>query len=860
MNAIIESNASRQQQALRGLSQRLLSHCAGHWDLNLIWQIRTDIHELIQNADRDTPIAEFGPWRNILDILDACLAIPALPDAAQNQTLQQLCPIVSNAFVAERRASPRQAGTADKASSGQPSALRMEIPPTAYWRQWAEDAAPPEQGQPLVVVPLPSPTTRTPDMTQKPEPTSISAPPANSTVDPSSQNQRVYHLTGYGELSVAIDQLLEQAGMSVELLDDSSELTELLQALPADLVLIDAEFSRQVQAISTIIESYRHSHGRALRVVQITDPEASATDLQAFAGMDALISASTDARGIVGRIDQLLRFGKTDQFRVLIVEDDRSQAMFAEGILRNAEIGTRVLLDADNLLSSIAEYGPDLILMDLNMPNTNGILLTEMIRQNKNHQNIPIVFLSGEDDEDRQMDALEAGGDDFLSKPIKPRRLIAAVQNRIKRHRTMSADLAKPQMAASGLMQRNDMLALLKQNISRSDQALYFIELNGVNLLKDRLGLSNVESLLKKFASYLLGACEPHALARFGDSSFVMAFEGDCSDSALSAHAEKLRGKIMAQKFDVQGQVIEFRVHIGICHFAHAHGNTDILLNAGERTARLARGLVNGVAIHKPQTSIDAEREEGLIKRLGQANENNCLSHVYQPIVAVAGGVEKQFQTLLRYTDEQGRMAMAADFIGLAERSNLIVGIDRWSISQALATIAQRKAADDDIKLFVNQSNVTLLDNEQTAWLQNVLKAHSLPGGALVIEINHNDALLNQQSIKAFCQALMHSGVQFCLSRYNPRNDEANLLEALPLSYVKLAQKLTQDLNMPSVRDEIKTLVDLAHRHGIEVIAHSVEDAQSAATLWMSGIDFIQGNLIQAANATLEFGFDQSVL
>lgn len=858
MNAIIESTASRQQPTLRALSQRLLSHCDGQWDLNLIWQLRTDIQELIQNADRDTPISEFGPWRNILDILDTCLAIPALPDSEQNKTLQQLCPILSSVFVAERRAISRQTGSTsptENVSTGNVSVLRIETPPTAYWRQWAEDAAPPEQGQPVAVTPTPSPPTRKPEM---PEPQEL--PAANETLDPSSKNQRVYHLTGYGELSVAIDQLLEQAGMSVELLDDSNELVELLQALPADLVLIDAEFSNQVESISKIINTYLKSHGRALRVVQITDPEASATDLQAFAGMDALISASTDARGIVGRIDQLLRFGKTDQFRVLIVEDDRSQAMFAEGILRNAEIGTRVLLDADNLLTSIAEYGPDLILMDLHMPNTNGILLTEMIRQNKHYQNIPIVFLSGEDDEDRQMDALEAGGDDFLSKPIKPRRLIAAVQNRIKRHRTMSAELTKPQTATSGLMQRNDMLALLKQNISRTDHALYFIELNGINLLKDRLGLSNVESLLKKFASYLLGVCEPHSLARFGDSSFVMTYEGDCSDNGLNTHAEKLRGKIMAQKFEVQSQVIEFRAHIGICHFEHAHGNADILLNAAERTARIARGLVNGVAVHKPQTSIDAEREERLIKRLGEASENQCLSHVYQPIVAVAGGVEKQFQTLLRYTDEQGRVAMAAEFIGLAERSNLIVSIDRWSISQALATIAHRQAANDELKLFVNQSSVTLLDSEQNAWLQNVLKAHSLPSGALVIEINHSDALLNQQSIKAFCQALMHSGVQFCLSRYNPRNDEANLLEALPLSYVKLAQKLTQDLNMPSVRDEIKTLVDLAHRHGIEVIAHSVEDAQSAATLWMSGIDFIQGNLIQAANDTLEFGFDQSVL
>jgi EAL domain-containing protein (putative c-di-GMP-specific phosphodiesterase class I)/PleD family two-component response regulator len=856
MNAMQETTASQQHQAQRALGQRLLSYCAGHWDLNQLWQLREDIRQLIAHADRDTPVAEFAPWRRILDVLDACLAVPALPDAGQNETLQQLCPQFSAAFTTERRATPRTADATDTAGKAGGPSIRLETPPAAYWRQWADDAGDPAAQLPVSENASPPPVQRMPTMSPAPE----TPKPANPAVAPTAKSHRIYHLTGYGELSVTVDQLLEQAGMSVELLNDDAELAELLQALPADLILIDSEFSSHAESIIAIIENHKKTQPKPLRTVQITDPETGAGDLTVFSGMDALISASTDARSIVGRIDQLLRFGKSDQFRVLIVEDDRSQAMFAEGILRNAEVSTRVLLEADNLLANIGEYQPDLILMDLNMPNTNGILLTEMIRQNREFQNIPIVFLSGEADEDRQMDALEAGGDDFLSKPIQPRRLIAAVQNRIRRHRMITGERSKQQASSSGLMQRNEMLDLLKQHINRSEYALFFIEINGLNLLKDRLGLSHVESLLKKFAGYLVTLAGPHALARFGDSSFVMAYEGDSADQALLAFAEKLRHKIMAQQFEIQGQMIQFRVHVGIIHFLSAQGNADILLNAAERTARTARAESTGISLYRPQASIDAQRENALIKRLSEVADNQCLSHVYQPIVAVAGGGDKQFQTLLRYADEQGRVSLAADFIGLAERSNLIVTIDRWSISHALATIGQRKAMGDEIKLFVNQSNVTLLDGEQLPWLLNTLKAHSLPDNALVIEINHNDALLNQQSIKTFCQALLDAGIQFCLSRYNPRNDELRLLENLPLSYVKLAQKLTMELHKPEVRDEIKNFVDAAHRNGIEVIAHSVEDAQSAATLWMSGIDFIQGNLVQSANATLEFGFDQSVL
>ena len=55
-------------------------------------------------------------------------------------------------------------------------------------------------------------------------------------------------------------------------------------------------------------------------------------------------------------------------------------------------------------------------------------------------------------------------------------------------------------------------------------------------------------------------------------------------------------------------------------------------------------------------------------------------------------------------------------------------------------------------------------------------------------------------------------------------------------------------------------MIDRAHRLGLQVIGPQVEDAQGAATLWMSGIDFIQGNLVQPALGELDFDFQHSVL
>ncbi|HWR95860.1 MAG TPA: EAL domain-containing protein [Arenimonas sp.] len=851
----LEPGAYRQNQVLEGLGQRIAGLCATHWDINAIWLLRDDLLGALAFLGDAATGADRRRIEGVLDILNPCIAETRLPDAGQNEHLHLISddmhvPAPAPAVPAVVPAQPAEAESA-------PSA-RLETPPKAYWRQWSEDAPP-------AVAVKPKPT-QAPDardaaptgMNPMNEPTGGQRAPESgpAAAEPPARHLRIYHLSDYNTLSIELDQMLEKQGYDVELLSSDAELKELLHALPADLVLVDSGYESQAGAINAVIADNKRAGGRKLLAVRISAQAGEQPDPV----IDAVFNPADGAVAITAKIDQLLQFGKSEQFRVLIVEDDRSQAMFAEGILRTADISTKVLLSSENLLPTIDAFKPDLILMDLHLPNASGIELTELIRRSEQFQNTPIVFLSGEADEDIQMDALEAGGDDFLTKPIRPRRLIAAVQNRIKRHRALQTDApAAAPAAVSGLLHRADMLDLLRREIDSPDRALLFVEMNGFNLLKDRLGLTVLEDLLKQFSALLVEACAPNPVARFGDGSFVTVYQGDCSDEALQAYASKIRERLMARKFDALGKIIEARVQVGVCHFGHGQ-DTDQLINTAERSARSARSAPSGVSLFKPQSSAEAQREERIIELLSETGEDSRLAHVYQPIVAVAGSGEKQFQTLLRLRDDDGTLLPAAEFIPIAEKCNLVIALDRWSVAKAAAVIAQRSRIGDEIKLFISQSNLTLLEPGQLAWLKNLLKAEAIPESSLILEINHDDALLNHQSIHDFCQALVHDGILFCLSRYNPRNDESNLLESLPISYVKLAPRFTADLGSQQVRDQIKLLVDRAHRRGVEVIGHSVEDAQSAATLWMSGIDFIQGNLVQSANDHLEFGFDQSVL
>jgi EAL domain-containing protein (putative c-di-GMP-specific phosphodiesterase class I) len=129
-----------------------------------------------------------------------------------------------------------------------------------------------------------------------------------------------------------------------------------------------------------------------------------------------------------------------------------------------------------------------------------------------------------------------------------------------------------------------------------------------------------------------------------------------------------------------------------------------------------------------------------------------------------------------------------------------------------------------------------------------------------VIELALDDIGPHIVEVTEFCNALVPSGVKFCLSRFEGGPEGDAVLDQLPVEYIKLAPKYLAAAAASGLRDELRVIVERAHRRGLAVIAPRVEDAQSAATLWMSGIDYIQGNLVQLATRELDFDFQAAVL
>ncbi|MBB4593961.1 EAL domain-containing protein [Xanthomonas cannabis] len=545
-------------------------------------------------------------------------------------------------------------------------------------------------------------------------------------------------------------------------------------------------------------------------------------------------------------------------YRVLIVEDDRSQALFAQSVLHGAGMHAQVEMTAASVPQAIQDYHPDLILMDLHMPELDGIRLTTLIRQQPGQHLLPIVFLTGDPDPERQFEVLDSGADDFLTKPIRPRHLIAAVSNRIRRARQQALQQAGEQVSVrsnpeTGLPTRGHVMQLLADALERKQSGgLFFIEIASALGLRERYGYAAYERLMTQAGHRLATAAQPYPLARLNDNSFLL-LAVDMDEAGLEQRALEIRERLSANAFPVrEEESVHVRCAIGAAALSLGFDDTGSALEAVERTALQARLRSDGVQTYLAPSQAEQQEQLRLVE--GQ------LELAYQPIVAVAGGDTAQYQVLLRLRQADGTLLSAGQVIPAAEAAGRIADLDQQVMDHALGLLHLYQHASPPLRLFVSQSPRTLARDAFADWLLKALVERGVAGQSLIVDLRLDDALIHAVTVQQFCARLMPAGVQFCLSQFEP-GDEANaLLSQLPLSFVRMANRFADAHGNAAVRDQLRGVIDIAHQRGLLIIGQRIEDPQAAAAMWMSGVDFIQGNLVQTVGKELDFDFTNAVL
>ncbi len=567
------------------------------------------------------------------------------------------------------------------------------------------------------------------------------------------------------------------------------------------------------------------------------------------------------------RIQELSTTHSHSSYRVLIVEDDPAQADFADAILSKAHFECRSVTDPLQVMDILHEFKPDLILMDLYMPEASGTELTTVIRENNEFIDIPIVFLSGEQDLDKQLTALSFGGEDFLSKPIAPKHLITTVTNRIRRARQLGNRLHGHTRSEkeTGLHSRNyllERLDALLQSESPIEEVtgVYFIQIDNPEDLIQAVGIGGLDAVLAMVASHLKEHLQSQdILTRFGDNSLsLLALRPDRDE--LQSLGDSLCQSVSKQIIEVENTTVGVTVSIGIYPVeSNNHDSRTIIAHAqiASRNAQEAGGnqiqFVELKAVSKDHAAGGSEEDMGEL--IEKALQNDYFDIYFQPVVALQGTTRAHYQTLLRLQEPDGKLHRAAEFIPVAEKSGLISKVDHWTARRAIQVINEHKLQGNELHLFVSQSTDLLENMERLSYLREKHRQGQVHKDTLTFEFNFNEVARNLKSAKICFDILEKINITSLLTRVTQGAETERVIDHLPIKYIKLDYSLLQDS-----QQGLKDLIELAHTKGIKVIAPQVEDPRSIAVLWSSGTDYVQGNFVQRPESNLIYDFDESVL
>jgi diguanylate cyclase (GGDEF)-like protein len=308
-----------------------------------------------------------------------------------------------------------------------------------------------------------------------------------------------------------------------------TRLDELIAAAgsePPDALVLDLSFLGQAEPRAAI-ERLRRRGATSAPLIVIARHSDFESRLHAVrSGGSSYFVRPIDIGALVDQLDELTERQRPDPYRVLIVDDSAILAETYATFLLAAGMRVTIATDPTMVSGMLKDQQPDLILMDMYMPGCEGRELAAVLRQQPALHSIPIVFLSAEMDRVAQLEALNKGGDDFLTKPIDAEHLVVAVTSRIRRARAMRSQMLRDSL--TGLFNHSVTEELLAREVARARRsqrqlAMVLIDIDNFKQVNERYGHAAGDRVLKSLARMLQQRLRGSDLiGRYGGEEFVV--------------------------------------------------------------------------------------------------------------------------------------------------------------------------------------------------------------------------------------------------------------------------------------------------------------------------------------------------
>ncbi|AZG74006.1 putative bifunctional diguanylate cyclase/phosphodiesterase [Shewanella livingstonensis] len=434
--------------------------------------------------------------------------------------------------------------------------------------------------------------------------------------------------------------------------------------------------------------------------------------------------------------------------------------------------------------------------------------------------------------------------------------------------------ISQSQDKLTGLIDRHAYLHHLQTQLEQAQklnkrQALLFIDLDGFKQVNDSFGHSFGDEVLVQVAQRLktvvrnqnLSHFAPTlglelSLSRLGGDEFSIFIE-NLEDENLPIEVAKNVLQEIEGDFLLGNKLIKIGASIGIAVYPDSAANPNTLLQMADVAMYRAKTDGRGIyRVYSPEMGNKMRRYHYLLEeiRLAMASQNFTLS--FQPIVNVNDFSIDYFECLIRWNHPIEGSISPAEFIPIAEDSNLILELGNWILLEACRQMAAwYNAGMNKVRISVNISGVQLAHIPLHDWVMNTLNKVGLPAKALLLEITESCFIDASEQVISDLEKLRQAGVLIAIDDFGTGFSSLSTLANLPVDVIKIDKLFIDQANInPKYEKILNSISGLGKTLDLKIVAEGVETAAQFELVKKMGIDCIQGYLISRPETSKDVG------
>ncbi len=533
-----------------------------------------------------------------------------------------------------------------------------------------------------------------------------------------------------------------------------------------------------------------------------------------------------------------------ENHNVLLIEDNPGDARLIREMLAEEPDSPFNLHFSERLahgLDFLANEKPDLVLLDLSLPDSLG--LETFAKVYEHSPAVPIIVLTGTDDKTVALKAVKGGAQDYLVKGKLDRELLVrAMQYSIERKRyQVQIEHQANYDALTGLPNRtllHDRLrqAVFAQRAIRSI-AVVFIDLDHFKFVNDSLGHNMGDELLKNMSERLRTVLRPgDTVARLGGDEFVLILNDQANEDVIFRAMQRVAAKV-SEPITIDGKELYITCSAGISLYPQDGPDVDTLLRNADvamyRAKEAGRNNFQFFTAEMNQLVNDRLQLEHALRRALERKE--FLLH-YQQKVNLKTGALVGSEALLRWLHPEWGLVRPARFIPLAEETGLIVQIGE--------NRAWQEEGLDPGMVSVNLSARQFRQEGLVRTVSRVLADTGLEPSALEMELTESMVMHNAEAAIAILQGLKSLGIALSVDDFGTGYSSLAYLKDLPIDTLKIDRSFVRDIDAGGDSGEgvlAQAIITLGHSLELKVIAEGVETDAQLRFLGKHKCDEVQG-------------------